>query len=712
MKQVPVPEGEAIRVGFIELPDPALDLLTHFHQRDDASVVAVVGLIPHSYVLRMAEILQVPTTETPNRPTLSDCNVVIVGDRPAELHEQMTTLLGGMKCTVITVEEACEWTGVTLDEDDIEVSDSTNLDMEDLSAVFAAEEARKKAKKIQAEKKMAKALGEAEEDATAEPELAEVEDQDPVSEKETPVEDAPAEEVSESESDATEKEAAPSAKEVSADEPSVTEEKEEGSSVVSEELRSQVKTLMNQGAGSDALSSILDDAISLTDSKTGSIMVLEEGSEFLRIVAAKGLPGHIIKQVRQSIHQGVSGDVFRSGEPRLVDGRDGRPLGNSRELRPKLRQSAVVPIVYDGKTHGVLCVNHESHGLGLDEVALGVLNEFAQETAEDIYNATRMKPSQTETRVDALMRSTERYMALDESLPHRLKAVAESIRKTLHGDFAHLFLIDSLGQKLEPITPRRGSTISRGESVSLHQGMYGWAVRHLKPRVLVLKDEDSENGEINGIASYLIPIYAGPPRGLLVVEGVKLTVDSDPEELLPALGDVMERVAEMIEVEKGLEAQELMSQLQMRTADQSARFRDLEPLDCARAVLEFSVDLLAAETAVWVPHDSEPVWARPTGSRAASVQQTFTDRVDPIYEWAKDRDSGAGGAEFPDWDSDAPEAKAPYLTLQTPGDTGIYVLVFSPDDQAGALSQVPLPILFNLMRQLAGFLPKEMDKAA
>lgn len=712
MKQVPVPEGEAIRVGFIELPDPALDLLTHFHQRDDASVIAVVGLIPHSYVLRMAEILQVPTTETPNRPTLSDCNVVIVGDRPAELHEQMTTLLEGMKCPVITVEEACEWTGVTLDEDDLEVSDSTNLDMEDLSAVFAAEEARRKAKKLKAEKKMSKALGEAEDCSAS----ANIESQDaPASTEEASAkadsEEVSAEEGSETPSESPTTDDASSAKE-EATAPTVTEEKEDGPSVVSEELRSQVKTLMNQGAGSDALSSILDDAISLTDSKTGSIMVLEEGSEFLRIVAAKGLPGHIIKQVRQSIHQGVSGEVFRSGEPRLVDGRDGRPLGNSRELRPKLRQSAVVPIIYDGKTHGVLCVNHESHGLGLDDVALGVLNEFAQETAEDIYNATRMKPSQTETRVDALMRSTERYMALDESLPHRLKAVAESIRKTLHGDFAHLFLIDSLGQKLEPITPRRGSTISRGESVSLHQGMYGWAVRHLKPRVLVLKDEDSENGEINGIASYLIPIYAGPPRGLLVVEGVKLTVDSDPEELLPALGDVMERVAEMIEVEKGLEAQELMSQLQMRTADQSARFRDLEPLDCARAVLEFSVDLLAAETAVWVPHDSEPVWARPTGSRAASVQQTFTDRVNPIYEWAKDRDSGAGGAEFPDWDSDAPEAKAPYLTLQTPGDTGIYVLVFSPDDQAGALSQVPLPILFNLMRQLAGFLPKEMDKAA
>ena len=72
-------------LGFIELPDHALDVLSHYTQRADWDVVLVVGHARDSHVMRMAEILQIPAMDAPERLPLLGCDRVIVNDQTASL---------------------------------------------------------------------------------------------------------------------------------------------------------------------------------------------------------------------------------------------------------------------------------------------------------------------------------------------------------------------------------------------------------------------------------------------------------------------------------------------------------------------------------------------------------------------------------------------------------------------------------------------------
>ena len=65
-------------IGFIELPDDALDLFGHYARRPDWEVGVVVSIDGQSYAARMAGILTIPLLDRPNRPALVTCDRLIV----------------------------------------------------------------------------------------------------------------------------------------------------------------------------------------------------------------------------------------------------------------------------------------------------------------------------------------------------------------------------------------------------------------------------------------------------------------------------------------------------------------------------------------------------------------------------------------------------------------------------------------------------------
>jgi GAF domain-containing protein len=723
------PHDGFTNVAFVELPDEALDLFSRLTQRSGTQVLLVVSNDQDNYAIRMAEILQIPVLDYPNRLSLIGCDTVIVGPYPEDSVDEVREMLSGTEAEVYSVEEAFRILGITPPTEH-QISDSNLHNVGDLSQLFAEEERRRHGpdasdpedgpppeepapwKGSRQRDFEIRQPGESNRPATpTAPENGPPKVPVPV-----PV-PAPSPVPAPFPVPAPSSVAGPAApprrpgplfpaEAVEDDAVTLPDAPTEGfdpGPLLGDDLREQLGSLSLDGSGNLVLKRILDTALHATHCQSGSIMLPDQDQEHLKITVAEGMPDDAVKSVRQRIDEGVAGDVFRNGATRLLHGRT-RPPAADKHLRPRLRQAAVIPILHEGRSIGVLCVNQETEHRALTDASVALLERFAKEISSGIFKALKLDTLENDHRMGALLRQCERLMALDESLSHRLIAAGEAMKKALGAEFVHVFVVDPLGQRLELITPRRGATMVRPEYMPMGRGMFGWVARRGRPRTLTLWDEDTREGA----ATYLIPIQAEFPRGLIVLENAPTAAEHDaPKEA--ALHEIIVRVAEIIEVEKNLEAQELLSQLEMRVGEQSSRFAGLLPRERARAVLEFMVELLAGETAAWIPKPGAPaVWSRPTGPKNAAIQGEFKKCLDGVARWMGDRDEAAGGAALAGWDAQAPCSVAPYLCVR--GRNGDLVLLSFPfEETLGTLAQIPVSILYALMRKLTGYMPADLS---
>jgi len=694
-----------LQTGFVDLPDEALDVFSHFTQDPGSEVVLVVSQDMDSYAMRMAEILKVPVLDVPNRLSLSSCDLIVVGPRNGLL-ETIHEMMEGTATRVVSLDELSK-------EDGSGAESKTSAETPSTKTTQTPSESETIFSAVGDPNDPLLSLGELHPGPEGKPTLEktlEALPQDPLNirqpgESHQPIPEDPPEDPDDAETlDIAAVDALFTAidpRQRSAGEPAGFDP----GSLLGEDLREELGSLLLDASGNEVLHRILEMAIRATHTQTGSIMLLDLDQVHLRIAVAKGLPDHVVTAVRQRVGEGVAGTVFATGKPQVLRGRVPREKGRDRGLRPRLREAAVVPILSAGKPMGVLCVNGETDHSALTEESLALLARFSKEVSAAILKAISLGQLTAEHQYDALLRQVERIMSLEESLPNRLKAVAESIRRALGADLAHLFLLDPLGQRLERITDSAGLGSTSSEFVPIDKGMFGWAIRSGKAHALDLWDKTGTSG----VTTYLLPIHQDSPCGLLVLENVPIAeAENESQTSLLSLQDMLSHIGDMIEVETNLEAEELLSQMQMRVADHSARFTGLLPHERARAVLEFTVDLLAGETAVWIPAPgAKAVWARPSGPRTATIQAAFRPCLDAVETWVREREAGAIGSGEEGSASDAPPCASPCLGTVVGGGEGCFVLVFAPDDAAGTLAQVPTPILIRVMEQIGALLPED-----
>jgi len=727
-----VSEDKTIRrVGLVELPDDALDLLSHYTQDPWFEVVLVVGVDPESYPMRMAEILQVPISDVASRMALGGCDLVVVGPKPSDLLNDVQEMMGGMPIEVISVTAACEATGLNVlgvqapgrtgddwDEpvDEFEVvppggsprpaaADDSALhiehelpDAEEAAPVAASpsdptpapthsSSASQPASPPQKPPTVDLRRHEAPENSEPAPAAANDPDPDPMDDE--PYFQTPAPDPRVAEDDVSEP---------------VSGGFDVGP-VLGEDLRGHVSGLSLDTRENELLDRILDTSIQATHTQSGSIMLLDRDQKHLRIAVARGLPGHVVRTVRQRVGEGVAGEVFANGKPRLLRGRVPR-RGPDRDLRPRLRQAAVVPILSEERPIGVLCVNLETDNLVLSDDTILLLARFATEISTAILKAIQVDAYDGPVRHQALLRQVERLMALDDPLPRRLLWVGGAASRAYRAEAHHLFVVDPLGKRLERLTGRSDRRRSQGDFLALDRGALGWAVRRGAPQAVVLTDPATGDSSV----SFLVPIRGTSPHGLLVLENTDPA--TGPEELA-ALDEILQRVGEIIEVEKNLVAQEVFTQLQLRIQDHAHRFGSLLPHERARAVIEFTVDLLAAECAVWVaPPDERPIWTRPSGNHTAALQARFRRDLDAVARCIAERGgsvvAGLDPAEEP---GETPAGFTPWVGVTTSAKGGVFIVVFSPEDAAGTPAQVPAPVLLRVIQELATHLPDDLRLA-
>ncbi len=755
MSEQPSPSsasGRRRNVGFVELPDEALDVFSHYTQLPDWDCVLVVSQVYDSYAVRMAEILQIPVLDVANRLSLLACDRVIVGNRPASLLASIQELLAETAVEVVALERALKELGMSaapapegsapegealaagpLDDGlwgeplaatggvDPEVrgereNDSGSLawkrvpdspvvpdasrrarpDLEPISAAGDGDAVDGPALPVPMD--TPPAPGPAADDGAqtgvdSEPELESA----PPAETPAPVTgSAPAEETAPLPVPGPAEESDPAAgTETGSPMPEAAPVAAgfDSGSLLGEELGRRLGPLALDPDQERMLADILGMAARATHAGSGSIMLLDRDARNLRIAVAVGLPAETVAAVRRPVGEGVAGTVFATGSPRVAK----HPApGASPDAGGD--ESASVPILSEGRPIGVLNVTLEPGSPGLDEKAVALLTRFAKEASGAVLKALDLHGLEDERRREALLGQVDRLMGLQESLPVRLKAVGDVLGQALRADFVHFFVVDPLGRRLEIQTPPRGTTVWHPRSQPLDRGFFGLAMRAGRPQSL---SAEAGEGEEPRAAMACLPIRTSRPRGLIVLENLPFGPGSVSEmnELLEAVG---ERVEALLRVEEGVEAQELLYQLKMRVTDQIPQLAALPPVQRTRSALELAVQLLAGEAAIWVPpHGARPVTSEPHNRRVSTLLAEARSGLDLLAEFVREKGAVAGGADAPGWDPRAPKGPAPYVGVAGSSEEGVLILFFAPDETAGSPAQVSPEVMIDLLLRMA-----------
>jgi len=135
------------------------------------------------------------------------------------------------------------------------------------------------------------------------------------------------------------------------------------------------------------LEMILDLVIKTLKAERGSIMLLDERTNELRIKAARGLPPEVIKTTRVKLGERVSGYVLETGRPLLIiDTERSQSLQKLKDGRIASGTMLSVPLIAKEKRLGVLNVS-KSVAYSFDDKDLELFTALANQAAIAIDNA-------------------------------------------------------------------------------------------------------------------------------------------------------------------------------------------------------------------------------------------------------------------------------------------------------------------------------------
>ena len=177
---------------------------------------------------------------------------------------------------------------------------------------------------------------------------------------------------------------------------------------------------------SDVLQLILTSALELLGGTEGSIMLMEEDGEHLKVVSYQGPNAERVMQGRAKVGTGIAGTVALQRRPMLIDDdRVAASLGSSPRPDRGIRSAMSVPLVRNDELLGVLNLNETAGLRRFGDNDLNALGLFADHAAIAIGNASLFeKERETVERLEELDQLKSDFVA---SVSHELKTPLTAI---------------------------------------------------------------------------------------------------------------------------------------------------------------------------------------------------------------------------------------------------------------------------------------------
>jgi len=215
-------------------------------------------------------------------------------------------------------------------------------------------------------------------------------------------------------------------------------------------------SLVNQV--SDAVSSTLDleklldialeQSMAAVVADGGSLMLVNEDTSRLEIVASRGISRKFVKNTSQAVGVSIAGWVAQHGESVLVSNAHTDPRFKMSFYRDDISSSASVPLRVKGGVIGVLNVNTVHENKVFDERDLELLATVANEMAVAIENARLYARVNRRTKqLDSLLQISKTVTAT-LNLDEVLRRLSDEMCKLFSMDVCAILLVDELSGRL------------------------------------------------------------------------------------------------------------------------------------------------------------------------------------------------------------------------------------------------------------------------
>jgi diguanylate cyclase (GGDEF)-like protein len=230
------------------------------------------------------------------------------------------------------------------------------------------------------------------------------------------------------------------------------------------------------------LDSILDGIREVLPYHSAAIMLPDAKTHLLTPVGSVGdLPDSHIRDFHLSAGEGITGKVFQSGEPLVVQ--DVSSFDGYVGLSDNIRSEAAVPLKRGDTVLGVLNVERVE-GDGFPDEDVELLTLFATQAAIAIENARLFEDQRNRVLQMQAIQSIVKEMTMLHENGAMGSAVERGLYHLIDFDECIIYLVNESGTELEPIPSTVGPTgrprDARVPRVSrrLGEGISGWVWRH------------------------------------------------------------------------------------------------------------------------------------------------------------------------------------------------------------------------------------------
>ncbi|MGQ9580468.1 MAG: GAF domain-containing protein, partial [Armatimonadota bacterium] len=208
-------------------------------------------------------------------------------------------------------------------------------------------------------------------------------------------------------------------------------------------LLNQISEVINSTLDLEKLLDLaLEELLTAVNADGGSIMLINEDTGKLEIVASRGLPKELVETTSQEIGQSIAGWVAKHGESVLVTDARKDPRFNMPFYRDAIVSSASIPLKSRNGIIGVLNVNTVQPEQLFDERDLEFLQTVANQVAVALENARLYcRVLRRTEQLNGLLR-VSRTVTSTLNLQERLRRLCKELNSSLGFDACTIFIVD------------------------------------------------------------------------------------------------------------------------------------------------------------------------------------------------------------------------------------------------------------------------------
>jgi signal transduction histidine kinase/CheY-like chemotaxis protein len=300
-------------------------------------------------------------------------------------------------------------------------------------------------------------------------------------------------------------------------------------------------------SGIHTVGEILDFFVELVANELGaeraSLMLLDEKTGEMRIVASCGLRKELIDEVRVRLGDGIAGWVAQTGKPILVKDVKNDPRIKD-NIKPHLSDSFIsapitlsIPIIFHEKVLGVINVTNKSSQEPFDDEDMAYLFGLAGQAAVSIKRGRHFE--ELKEAYETLKTTQQQLIASErlKALGQMAAGVAHDFNNTLNGIMgrAQLLLLE-LGKREADLNLIR-SELEVIEQISC-QGAE--TVMRIQDFTGIRKDRADDPVDINDVVKNAVDITRTKWKNECESKGVQVEVRTDLGDLSPTAGNAYE----------------------------------------------------------------------------------------------------------------------------------------------------------------------------